>query len=612
MSQHVLSLGGLILSEKAPTEHPEGFTFEVEGEDMDLGSPVPVEVVLSSMLTDGSLVRRTRDDNREATFRVAIIAGDSEGLARGELALASITNRPTALAWTPPDGWGETAVFDVQTSSMTHLFDDMSEVLRRRRVYQVRVVSLPYARRPTKTVVPAMATGTPRMLDACDSTAGWSAASGRDGAMTPVVVSLDTAVKVQGAGALRVTVPATSTSSDYDDGVMRTWFRGVLTKALDVADRFVTITVRMEGLGLPLDRYTIRGRSATGATWRVESETWHQPAANWLRVVLDRGADAGSAASMSIDVALTAPGAAVGAAANVWIDDISQSPTLPSGHQAARIIEVGGSARTAGSISVQHSAPQGLGDVLVATYPDKGRGWRPDLRRGWVRPDGITPAVRAGAINGATIPSTSRFRIPAASMPAGGYVIMARVYNPGAAMTRNATWQADVAFDPTSLSVAGLAQSGSQRITVGASGFTVVTLGAVTLPPADLPARSTASVDLQIALGVEIDEAWLFYLGDGGALTHVKAGEATQTADPNAMSRIWIESASTDRTTRAVWAGTRADQSDARFATLQSWSDHVLEPGQNAIFVVTTGLPGAEVGAEFYERFHTHPTQGAA
>lgn len=109
------------------TDH-EGALYRVEAlsaeDGTDFGNPAPIEVVLRSLLQDGSVVVSQGYDNREANIAVIVSAADSNGLAMAESALFNLIGKRTTLTFIPPDRWGPPSVFDVLTSSLLYTTDD--------------------------------------------------------------------------------------------------------------------------------------------------------------------------------------------------------------------------------------------------------------------------------------------------------------------------------------------------------------------------------------------------------------------------------------------------------------------------------------------------------
>lgn len=166
-----------------------GHWFEVQGADFDLGKPLAVVEVLSSLLVDGSLVEKIRDDNRDQGFVVTVHGSSEDDLAAGEHELAVAVGKRTTLVWAWPGGVA--SVFEVQTSEMGAGYDQPQRASRRAQ-YSLRFTALPFARSARKSRVAATpVAATPTTMDPGTSVARWSFFGSND----PVVVDV-----AQGAG----------------------------------------------------------------------------------------------------------------------------------------------------------------------------------------------------------------------------------------------------------------------------------------------------------------------------------------------------------------------------------------------------------------------------
>ena len=96
-SRQDVSLGDVdLMLDGDDVPYEDGFTLRVTGEDASLGASESVTSVLLSMLTNGSLVTRDRDENRQPTLIVEVEAEYDDGLAlaRGEELLRSVVGKP--------------------------------------------------------------------------------------------------------------------------------------------------------------------------------------------------------------------------------------------------------------------------------------------------------------------------------------------------------------------------------------------------------------------------------------------------------------------------------------------------------------------------------------
>lgn len=281
------------------------------------------------------------------------------------------------------------------------------------------------------------------------------------------------------------------------------------------------------------------------------------------------------------------------------VERTNVAPVSGTARQSGRSVAVLGSARTPGSLELSH-ATSALGDVIVYTGP-LGGGYNPALRTQLTSTAGTTDT---GTVSGAySNTPTVTYSVPAASLPTGGYVLMARVKYGSSA---------DVALPWTAQTKIGANTFGPQlsgtRTHALTTSYRLVTLGGVTLPPTAVQSSSAGVVELTVTAGATtIDEVWLFYVGDGAALTVVSAGTATPAAG-GSSSRMWIDSPSLSYPRPAVWVGTLADRSDARHAgpDATSWGLHDFTPGDMRLFVVTSNALSADVSLSYFPRWFTH------
>lgn len=137
----------------------DGPTYRTEtlAEGTDKGSPEPIEVAIRSLLQDGSVLITQGYDNRTVTIRCTIMAADSVALSDGEKDLFAEIGKPNELTYTPADGWSDPTVFDVVTSSLLPVEDDLAEI-RGERVYVIRLVCRPFGRSTTRQTFTPTAT----------------------------------------------------------------------------------------------------------------------------------------------------------------------------------------------------------------------------------------------------------------------------------------------------------------------------------------------------------------------------------------------------------------------------------------------------------------------
>src|SRR5690606_27008868 len=135
---------------------------------------------LKGLLRYGARVAFASWENREAFLRVVIMSGRGDGLAVGEAEQFAMLGKRHVLTWTPSGGFSTPTVFDVEWSELDHDFKPVTEALGRVE-YGVKLICQPFARSVNPTLSEVMAAPPPPAtpiimdVDACDSTAGWTA-----------------------------------------------------------------------------------------------------------------------------------------------------------------------------------------------------------------------------------------------------------------------------------------------------------------------------------------------------------------------------------------------------------------------------------------------------
>lgn len=208
---HQVSLDTLILEERNPVPQPGGYYFTVLAQGFDLGEAVPVEIVLSSLLQDGELIRKVGHNNRQITLLVTVHGKDDAELSLGEAALTRAINAATELRWMPPSGVGQLTVFDVVTGRKKYQSTDL-DMLNNERTFAVTLTCLPFGR-TQDPIVQTITTSTPTYgtVDACSTTSGWTLTNpGFDTTLSTTTVGSDAAIRLSSttyglAGTLRRT-----------------------------------------------------------------------------------------------------------------------------------------------------------------------------------------------------------------------------------------------------------------------------------------------------------------------------------------------------------------------------------------------------------------------
>lgn len=570
-SHHRLTLGNLVLS---GADLPEtSYAFSVAADDLTWGDAEPIERTIRTLLQDGAVTVADGLNNRTATFLVNVEGPDSQALARGEAALAGELGKPNLLTWSPPDGWGPATVFEVFTSSMDHLADDLREIQQCERVYRVRLVCHPTARAESLTEVAAIlqpdVTPASTTIDAGNALTNWN--------------EIGSAVLSDGGAYLQV-----------DGGIVREFewvgsvnLTGTPYVTLDVAG-YVTASDMV-----------FNGQSAT----RVATI----PVAGGFRRSVWRVDNPGSSTRITFRFETNQPAYPISFLSLLRWDLL---PVMGTGRQKIRTVDVHGSARTQGSLEL--AAATSLGDVMVYTWTDTGNGYSPSMRVN--RSGGGTVTGDAALVSGSreNIKGTPvEFEVPAASLVQGTHLLVARL-NFNSATTNAISWTAQVEVGGTPV---GQLLQGTRSVAIGSdfATYRFVVLGRMVLPPSDLPDASSAKVALTIdatlsggATTINLDEAWLLNTTIG-AVTIVKCGTGT-AASGGPSRQLWLDTPSTSHPRPSIFRGHLDDRSDAFFAgaNVESWGVHEFVPPVANVLTVTTNAADTEVSYAYYPRFHTH------
>jgi len=578
MTTHELTWGDLDLSSGAPT--PEGFTIEAYGSDsgFDLGNPVPIVETIQSFLQDGLLAQVTGHEGRTLSIALGISGDDGEALAAGEAALMAEVTRDgfNTLVWTPPN-YAAAGVFDVVYATLEGATDDLREVLHAERAYVVTLTCLAFARSVDVVVTPALVSGagTTATVDDCTSVTGW--ARGDDATSGPTVVSGAVVVSYSGVG------PA------------------------------ATISATRSGLAVSMAAtpYLVIDRSASGGN-AVQAAVVNGVSLSPVATVgNERYYDCAGLTLSTIKVSAGASTSKPPLSFSLSVADISRTDTLPASgtrRQLIRTLAVAGSARTQGSLAIEHET-DALGDVLAYVFHDDGSGYVPALRPFKTGGAGATTdtTLVSGAKN--TLGSATVFDVPAAQVPGGHYSLMARVRRPVGSGDEAFNWTALTRIGSTDLDTG---QSGSALVTALDVNWRIVDLGTLQLPTIRLADGTAGKVRITLVEAdgsgnIELDEAWIFNL-DTGSLSQVACGTATAAAG-GPSKRLWLDSAMlTNDGLPTVLRGHSADRSDAFYAggSITAWTPPDFEPPSMNVFTVTTNALDAAVSLRHFPRWHTH------
>lgn len=558
--------------------HGVRFVAQAEGSTWD--NPKPIERSIDSALLDGTFVEQDGYTNTEPTFQVWIYAPDSDALAYGEKLLFERCGRPAKLGRTPRDGFGARTIYRVLTSSLGRTFDRVLEA-NVVRSYTLRLVCYPFGFSEDEVVdmaVDVEADEVTVVIANGTSPAGWTSTDG------PVTASAGMLFSATHLGPTKYS-ETTATYADHEVSV---------TYSFDEPVDFTETRYLFADMTL-YQAYTVYPRAFVDDTTELRLIT---------RTLLPSGltqhvwaCDDPAVSKVRFDVAGTSSVANGSGTPQVVlaIDNVQRTNQPPStsstGRQSLRLVEVTGSARTAGTMSVEHDT-EGLGDVLLYTSKALDTGYNPD----------VTPNHQAGGnpvvADPATVSGTwisalggAKFNVNARVTPVGTHLIMARLRGrgaPGSSGTVDATVTVRSIVNGLELESTEL-----RTVTVPNASDADVELypvGVVTLPLTDFPAQSTGQVQYEVDGDVEIDFLSSFHIGIGSDLTWVKAGD---------MNRLFLDAPSLDNEGReSLYLGTAADRSDAYhpgYPAAQSWGYHVATPPSLLMQVTTTRARYARV-----------------
>jgi hypothetical protein len=160
------------------------FWFKTLANGFDLGSGEATKVIIASLMRDGDKSKITRRGNRTITFTVQVKGYTTGALSAGAAALDAQCEGGNFLAWTPPDGLGETTVFVVVNSVKRIQFDGAGEARDgvKVRTFTLELECKPFGRSvdlETQTFAP---TGVaPTVVDPCTSAANWGLVNAVEG-----------------------------------------------------------------------------------------------------------------------------------------------------------------------------------------------------------------------------------------------------------------------------------------------------------------------------------------------------------------------------------------------------------------------------------------------
>lgn len=566
----------------------------VIAEGTSKGAPAPIEVAVKSWLQDGAVVVTQGYDNRTVTLRVRLRGPDLVAVTDAEAALFAELGKPNTLTWTPGDGLSPSSVFVVVTSSMEHApsaDEDIAEGLSFPwRTYNVRLVCKAFVRSATpfsSIALPPTGGTTTTNLDTCGVTTGWTATV--NGVAATVVnaagpPTTNSVVATTGYGLqildILKTFAATTTTLKY---LVIDWKQVASNPASSSIPSLVAI-----GDGVTLTRIAEAAAPTSGYV-----RTWFYIAAASLAALkLEWGWRVLAPMSMTISVD------------NVAITDVL--PGAGTNRQQLRSLDVPGSARTPGSLSVESSSAA-LGDTMVYVYPadDSTVGYTPSLRQ--FRASGNTVIPDSNQVSGNTESLTPAvtFNVPVGLFPVGSYLLLGRLATSGGGTPTI------LATGKTIIGTTAVASDVLSAEVTTTTTYQIFVLGRMQLPTIDLDpgAGTTAQMSLTVesSAACTYDEFWLFNTTIG-RLIRVDCGTGAGTVGGSSR-RLFIEPATVTTPRPTLRIGHSADRSDSHYpaGAFPSWQPPEFVPPKVNALVVTPNATDATIKLSGYAQWHTNP-----
>ncbi|GAA1138313.1 hypothetical protein [Nocardioides aquiterrae] len=561
------------------------------------GRPVPITQVVDSMLLDGAIERRVAAGNRDQSLIIGL-KGDPVRLAEViEQLHIEAQKDVNEFACVPVDGDEDsTGVFDIVLADL--YFDESGDWdLDELDGYQTWVLAMraqPWVRAEKPTTVPALASGvTPASTTISDGTsaANWTGTS---------------AVTASG-GTLRQTVTASVYASDSSGTTYQMVAEFIYTPGSPLTSFATQNYLQVDAIP-PAGGYSSGGNVIAFADGvELDMLTLSTIPGGGTRYFFECTDSSVATLKVRFEWVVTV---AAGGTVPTWlfqIDNVESTNQAPStadtpGREALRTVQVKGSARTPASLAIEHPT-NGLGKVLLLSHPALGGGYAPNLRARRVSgstsetPNANRVSGKESSVGTAT---AEVFRVPTRGLPRGGYLLLALPTGPSFTDV-----QTTVSTRLSTGALIGTKTKRNRNVRTEA-GFDI--LADLAIPPADVPDASDATVEISVlsmsGSSVAYDEMFLCPLGDDGALTLVDCGATTAAALGTANSRLWIESASLERTAPTIWLGTAAGKADAYHAgqAAGSWMPHQLVPPSVTVFMANTGGSNPEVSGRYHRR----------
>lgn len=535
------------------------FTLHMQGDDYDFGAPQPFDVWIKTLLKDGSLVVTESHDNREVSLRVTLEAGDADALQAGEEALFLECSRPSTFEFTPPDEFAATTVFVVVTSHLVPVIEDDLDERRRIRVYGLTLVCEPWTRSVDEITEIATPTGVTTtvatVVDECTSLTGFT------GSHTMSVVASGNAVR---------------TSRTHADSAATFWI--LRTGSIVLTQPYIRVKASTNPSGNPV-WITIGGVDYYPVTSQSGNYWFEVPAGTYPSI------------KVSFAKPYTPP---VGRPStypdylDVYAIHQTNNNRFGTRKELQQIIDIAGSARTPGNLTVSHDTT-GLGDVIIYTYPPDLVAYSPGLTQYRTAGGALTADTACVSGSREAISGNPTYTIPQDQLPAGSYQVLARMRN------SSTGWQT-ITIDTWVGSV--LAPQVSVKVNFPvANTWYIFPLDVIQLPPVRI--RPGAAGDVNVKLSspsatVLLDMPWIFHTE--GEITIMAAGaeltaevQSPTPVDPGGMAYI----------------GDKYPYGTA----LAALGRHDFLPPQTVVYVVTTDTEDAEAALTYYPRWFTHAGQ---
>lgn len=572
------------------TDYPYSLGF-----GMDLGVAENVYTVLDALLPDGEVVSSDRTSNRSGfVLPVHVEGADLLEVAANEAALLAECDKAfNTVKIDPGDDIGPASVFDTYRIQPRFARRDEEEMALLRR-YSLEVPALPWVRPEDPIVIGSeFVSDDIDIEDDCESDSGWSFFNDRDG-----VFSVDSTAGnfMTGTGSVKFVLDADR--YPYTDpffvgsGGVATTFAYIAKTGLSIdASGGGYLVMRPKGGWQNLTLSEVHVTTSGGGREAVEAAVIQAEENGFVRYafpVPDPSTITGF--DCRVEWSMEAPYGAQPPIPPVWFDSIGLADASTS-KQQMQVFSVEGVMRTEASFAI--SAPAGLGDVVFYTCPDRGDGFDPSLRRR-LTASGASPTLDAAAVNGSYLAASSgaTFKVPASSYRQGAYAVLARVDDAG-----SITLTAQVELDGTLIGE----EFSVTSPTVSVTDYTVIRVGVLDLPPWGVDPASGALVKFVLSGSAKVDEIMVFPLEDS-ALTWVSCGSGSPSAA--VASRLWLDEPSslTEGQPRR-YVGNDMDRLDARYVRPISAGRHLLKPGRNFGYLLTSAAGGAAMSISLFPRY---------